>query len=49
MYKAREKNAQGPWRAVKKIPKKMIKQPELLINEIDILKTLDHPSIVRLF
>jgi calcium-dependent protein kinase len=49
VYKAKEKNVDGPWRAIKKIPKKMIKQPELLLNEIDILKSLDHPTIVRLY
>ena len=27
----------------------MIKQPELLLNEIEILKLLDHPTIVRLY
>jgi hypothetical protein len=27
VYKAKEKNVDGPWRAIKKIPKKMIKQP----------------------
>jgi len=32
VYKAKEKNIDGPWRAIKKIPKKNIKQPDLLIN-----------------
>lgn len=49
VYKAREKGGAGEWRAVKKIAKKNIKQPELLLNEIEVLKMLDHPSCIKLY
>ena len=32
VYKAREKSTHGEWRAVKKIAKKNIKQPDILAN-----------------
>jgi len=32
VYKAREKGSKGEWRAVKKIAKKNIKQPDLFLN-----------------
>ena len=38
-------------RAVKKIPKKLIaqKDPDKMRNEIEILKTLDHPNIIKTY
>jgi serine/threonine protein kinase len=48
VYKGKEKNG-SEWRAIKKIAKKNIKQPELLLNEIEILKSLDHPSCIKLY
>lgn len=48
VYKAKEKGG-SEWRAIKKINKKNIKQPEILLNEIEILKTLDHPSCIKLY
>ena len=32
VYRAKEKFGSGEWRAIKKIAKKNIKQPELLLN-----------------
>ena len=49
VYKAREKASSGEWRAVKKIAKKNIKSPDLFLNEIDILKGVDHPSCIKLY
>jgi calcium-dependent protein kinase len=34
---------------VKVIAKKLVKNPESLQNEIDIMRRLDHPMIVRLY
>lgn len=48
VYKGKEKGG-SDWRAIKKIAKKNIKQPELLLNEIEILKSLDHPSCIKLY
>jgi len=39
----------GYERAVKKIHKAVIKKPEIIKNEIETLKMLDHPSIIRLY
>jgi calcium-dependent protein kinase len=36
-------------RAVKIVPKLLLKNPESLVNEIEILKKLDHPNIVKLY
>jgi calcium-dependent protein kinase len=36
-------------RAIKIIPKKRIKRPELLTREVSIMKTVDHPNIVKLY
>jgi calcium-dependent protein kinase len=49
VYKAKAKSGSGEFRAVKKINKKAMKQAELLINEIEILRTLDHPSCIKLY
>ena len=48
VFKGREKGA-TEWRAIKKINKKAVKNPETLINEIEILKSLDHPSCIKLY
>jgi calcium-dependent protein kinase len=39
----------GVRRAIKVIPKKKIKRPELLTREISIMKQIDHPNIVKLY
>ena len=36
-------------RAIKKLPKNRIKHPERLQTEIDVMKTSDHPYIVKLY
>jgi len=36
-------------RAIKKIPKKHVKHPERFTREIEIMKKLDHPNIIKLF
>jgi hypothetical protein len=48
VYKAKEKVG-GEWRAIKKIAKKNIKNPELFLNEIDILKEVNHPTCIKLY
>ena len=49
VYKAKEKGKNGPYRAVKKIIKKTIKNPQSLKNEIANLTELDHPGVIRLY
>jgi calcium-dependent protein kinase len=49
VYKARERASNGEFRAVKKIAKRNIKNPELFLNEIDIHRGVDHPSCVKLY
>jgi calcium-dependent protein kinase len=36
-------------KAIKIIPKSSIAHPRRLINEMNIMKTLDHPNIIKLF
>jgi calcium-dependent protein kinase len=36
-------------RAIKIIRKKKVKDPMRLINEVSILKNVDHPNVVRLY
>merc|ERR1719473_1499620 len=48
VYKAREKHS-GSIRAVKAIQKSRIKKPGRFQEEIDLMKTLDHPNIIRLY
>lgn len=43
------KNPPYSERVVKLIPKAKIRNPESLQVEINILKKLDHPSVVKLF
>lgn len=49
VYKARLKEPPHTYRVVKLVAKKMVKNPETLQNEIEILRKLDHPMIVRLY
>jgi serine/threonine protein kinase len=49
VYKGRLKGTEGPWRAIKKIPKAAIKDSTMLLNEIEISMTLDNPNIVKLY
>ncbi len=49
VYKARLKAPPQTYRVVKVIAKKLVKNPESLQNEIDIMRRLDHPMIVRLY
>ena len=37
------------WRAIKKIPKRKVKDQNEFINEIEILQKLDHPNIIKLY
>ena len=36
-------------RAVKVVPKKKIKNMEVFLQEIEILKKLDHPNVLRIY
>lgn len=49
VYKGRIKGTEGPWRAIKKIPKASIKDSASLLNEIEISMELDNPNIVKLY
>lgn len=49
VYKGRIKGSDGPWRAIKKIPKAAIKDSSMLLNEIEISIGLDNPNIVKLY
>lgn len=42
-------NSDNAWRAIKKIPKRKVKDPKEFANEIEILQKLDHPNIIKLF
>ena len=48
VFKAKLRN-QNVWRAIKKIPKKNVSDQKDFLNEIDIMKKLDHPNIVKLY
>lgn len=48
VYKAREKRS-GTIRAIKAINKSKIKKPGRFQEEIALMKTLDHPNIIRLY
>lgn len=37
------------WRAIKKIPKRKVKDPNEFLNEIEILQKMDHPNIIKLY
>jgi hypothetical protein len=49
VYQATLKQPPYSERCVKVINKRFIKNPEVLKNEINILRLLDHPNIVRLY
>jgi calcium-dependent protein kinase len=49
VYKGRVKGSEGPWRAIKKIPRAAIKDPAMLMNEIEISMELDNPNIIKLY
>lgn len=45
---AKKKNSDF-YRAIKMIPKKVVKKNANFTNEINILKTLDHPNVIKLY
>ena len=49
VYKGKQYGTDGPWRAIKKIEKKAVSNLQLLMSEIEIMITLDHPSIIKLY
>lgn len=38
-----------PLRAIKMIPKRMIENKDKFMQEIEIMRTLDHPNIIKLY
>jgi len=48
VYKCRHRQTQQT-RAVKVVPKKKIKNMEVFLQEIEILKKLDHPNVLRIY
>lgn len=49
VYKAKEKEYPNLIRAIKVIKKKNVKNQQALIDEVNILRECDHPSIVKLY
>lgn len=50
MLKGRLKGTgESGWRAIKKIPKRKVKDPNEFANEIEILQRMDHPNIIKLY
>lgn len=49
VFKAKLKQPPYTDRVVKVINKRMIKNPEVLLNEVNILRKLDHPNIIKLY
>ena len=49
VYKGKQTKAANQMRAIKKMSRKLLKNPEILINEVEVLKSLDHPNIIRLY
>ena len=47
--KVAQRRQDNALRAIKIIPKKKIKRPELLTREIAIMKQIEHPNIVKLY
>lgn len=47
VYRARN-NSSGVPRAIKKIYKKKVSDYKMIISEIDSLKMLDHPNLIKL-
>lgn len=48
VFKGTEKKTKEV-RAIKKIAKAKIKNPQRFFNEITALKTLDHPNVIKLY
>ena len=48
VYKCRHRQSQQT-RAVKVVPKKKIKNMQTFLQEIEILKKLDHPNVLRVY
>ena len=42
-------NNDGNWRAAKVLSKNKIKEQSYLLNEVNVLKSLDHPNIVKIY
>jgi len=49
VYRGKVAGTNGPWRAIKKIERKSVTNPEMLTNEIEIMITLDHPTSIKLY
>ena len=49
VFKAKLKQPPYTDRVVKVINKKLIRNPEVLQNEVNVLRKLDHPNIVKLY
>ena len=49
VYKARMKGSSRSWRAVKKMPRTAIKNMAQFVNEVEILKMMDHPNIIKIY
>ena len=49
VFKAKLKQPPYTDRVVKVINKRMIKNPEVLQNEVNVLRKLDHPNIIKLY
>ncbi len=49
VYLGRMIEAPHEYRVVKVISKKYVKNPEALQSEIQILRKLDHPNIIKLY
>ncbi len=49
VYKAKQKGDTNQYRAIKKMSRKLMKDPSIIINEVDIMKNLDHPNIIRIY
>jgi calcium-dependent protein kinase len=48
VFKAREKDT-DQYRAIKRIAREKIRNYQRFLNEINALKTLDHPNVIKLF
>lgn len=48
VYKAKKKDSRIV-RAIKQIPKSKVKNAERFKSEIEIMGTLDHPNIIKLY
>lgn len=49
VIKGRDRGVSHQLRAIKIMPKKLMKSSESITHETDILKKLDHPNTIRLF